>query len=183
MCGIFRCIVKVSASAMIVSLLVPFAIFVIMYVISDTGLEWVDEDGRGNGYRHELKDVDGGHIMFFRLSNYDSFHVNGAYKFLLEGNCLTMKSEDKVDISIIKYSQKGDLLNHHKITDSLANAEISCFLPPSCSPKSEGEVLLIKVDVFKSRSTDPISQAASQSRFKEIRARLVCEKVRYFPAL
>ena len=181
MCGILRCVIRVSASVVIVALMVPLTIFLLMYAISDTGLEWVDENGCGNARCHVLKDDNSGHVMFFRLSNYDN--TNDVYKFLLIGNSLATKCEDEVDISIIRYSKKGDLLYRHKITSLLTNAVASCSLPSSCSPKSEGEVLLIKVNVSKSSSNDSIPQMAWQPKFKEIKARLICEKVRYFPTL
>ena len=172
--GFCRHLVRVSVRVVIAALSVFFAVFVAVYAVSGTGLEWVDEAGRGNGHCHELKDAEGECVMLFRLCNYGN--TNNIYELsLFAKNSIDLKFRDEVGVLIMRYSQKGSLLGRYKITDSLSTIKNGVSLPPSCSPESQGEVLLITIDLLQSNF-----HGLKYLR-KEIKASLICKKVHYFP--
>lgn len=178
---ICKAVVRVFILMVIITMLVPLFVYMILYAGSTTRLEWIDQDGRGNGSCHKLIDSNGKHSMSFRLSDYGN--TNNVYQLLIfsESN-VDFLDRNMVDISIQRVSQYGELQAPYTFTGLFGDIVNGFYLPNSCSPQSQGEKLVIKVVMHQSKHIGS-SHMPSPRRKIVMEARLICEKVRHFPSV
>lgn len=179
--GMYKSVVCFFILMVIIAMLVSLVVYVILYAGSTTRLEWIDQDGRGNGSCHELMDNTGKHCMSFRLCDYSN--TNNVYQLLIfRENDECCIDRNTMDISILRFSEEGDLLSSYKITSLYDDTANGLNLPHSCSPTSHGETLLIKVVVCQLKSQNMRCRHSTKRKI-ELKARLICEKVRHFPSV
>ena len=177
----FSIMVIVLIRITIMVMLIPLFVYIILYASSITRLEWVDENGKGNGFCHELLNHNGEHCMSFRLSDYGN--TNKVYQLLIfSENKINLIISNEVDISILRFSQEGELQDSYIFTGLFGDIVNGFYLPLSCSPQSQGEKLEIKVVVYQSKYPGNFHTLAPKQKVK-MEARLICEKVRHFPSV
>ena len=119
-----------------------------VFAFGSSGIEWVDEQGKGNGHCHSILDAKGMCIMQFRLSNYSN--AKDVYKLSIweYGN-----GGGEVEVLIVKYGVRGDALFRNVWKLQLCDLNEGIELPSSCTPKHEMERLEIKVRYLEEGDT------------------------------
>ncbi len=163
-----ECPLLLAMCLVMISLMIGLLVWI--FVFGSSGVEWVDEQGKGNGYCHSIFDARGVCQMRFRLSNYSS--VNGVYKLSIWG---CSNSRD-VEVVLVKYGASGDILHRDAWKKQLCDLNAGIELPSFYVPKNEMESLEIKVRYLEESDT---KQKTKPLLSVLLRAR----KVFYFPCV
>jgi hypothetical protein len=125
--------------------LVSLLISLVLQLLGEERLEWVDVDGFGNGIVHQVCDDNGWPVVYLRLSDYAN--TNNVYLLeILNTNLYVVKN----NIKAIRYDQQGKRLSESEFQANSRDGSkvgMKIELPLDFTPRVVGETLVLKLFV------------------------------------